>query len=252
MHLITLNTWGGRAGKPELLDFFRRNAKTDIFCLQEILSDSYNYKEFDTGLDESNIMTQGMQDISTVLSGHLPYFFPHHTEHYGLLTLVSRNLAVEAQGDVFVYKTREYIPEGDVWNHARNIAHTTIRMGDTPVTVVNFHGLWNGKGKTDTPDRIAQSQNILRFLEGVDGEIILCGDFNLLPDTESLRMFEDFWLRNLVQEYGVTSTRTSFYEKPEKFADYVFVSKGIAVRDFQVLPDEVSDHAPLFLDFDLA
>jgi endonuclease/exonuclease/phosphatase (EEP) superfamily protein YafD len=65
-------------------------------------------------------------------------------------------------------------------------------MGDTPVTVVNFHGLWNGKGKTDTPDRIAQSQNILRFLEGVDGEIILCGDFNLLPDTESLRMFEDF------------------------------------------------------------
>jgi endonuclease/exonuclease/phosphatase family metal-dependent hydrolase len=44
----------------------------------------------------------------------------------------------------------------------------------------------------------------------------------------------------------------SFYEKPEKFADYMFVSKGIAVRDFQVLPDEVSDHAPLFLDFDLA
>ncbi len=67
-----------------------------------------------------------------------------------------------------------------------------IRIGDTPVTVVNFHGLWNGKGKTDTPDRIAQSQNILRFLEGVDGEIILCGDFNLLPDTESLRMFEAF------------------------------------------------------------
>jgi hypothetical protein len=112
MYLITLNTWGGRAGKPELLDFFRRNAKTDIFCLQEIWADSYG--EFNIGIDESNIMTQGMQDISTVLSGHLPYFFPHHREHYGLLTLVSRNLAVEAQGDVFVYKTRGYIPEGDV------------------------------------------------------------------------------------------------------------------------------------------
>jgi len=46
----------------------------------------------------------------------------------------------------------------------------------------------------------------------------------------------------------VSSTRTSFYTKPEKHADYAFVTKGISVTDFKVLPDEVSDHAPLLIE----
>jgi len=29
------------------------------------------------------------------------------------------------------------------------------------------------------------------------------------------------------------------------------VSEGVNVKDFRVLPDEVSDHAPLMLDVDL-
>lgn len=57
-------------------------------------------------------------------------------------------------------------------------------------------------------------------------------------------------MRNLIREYGITSTRTSFYQKPEKHADYVFVSEGISVKAFTVLPDEVSDHAPLLLAID--
>ena len=80
------------------------------------------------------------------------------------------------------------------------------------------------------------------------------GDFNLRPDTESVRMLEAAGLRNLVREYGIETTRTSLYDHRDKepHANYAFVSAGIEVRDFRVLPDEVSDHAPLFLDFTLA
>lgn len=42
MKLISLNTWGGRAGKEELLAFFERYQDIDIFCLQEIWSAPYN------------------------------------------------------------------------------------------------------------------------------------------------------------------------------------------------------------------
>ena len=56
-------------------------------------------------------------------------------------------------------------------------------------------------------------------------------------------------LRNLVAEFGVTSTRTSLYTGPGRFADYAFVSPGVEVHAFRVLPDEVSDHAPLMLEF---
>ena len=32
------------------------------------------------------------------------------------------------------------------------------------------------------------------------------------------------------------------------FADYIFVSKDIKVKDFKVLPDEVSDHLALSIE----
>ena len=69
--------------------------------------------------------------------------------------------------------------------------------------------------------------------------------YNLLPGTESVHMLEESGMRNLIREYGVTSTRSSFYTKPEKFADYAFVSSGVSVTDFKVLPDAVSDHLAL-------
>ena len=55
-------------------------------------------------------------------------------------------------------------------------------------------------------------------------------------------------MKNLIKEYNIQSTRTSLYEKSEKFADYVFVSPEIVVKDFKLLPDEVSDHLALFLE----
>ncbi len=36
---------------------------------------------------------------------------------------------------------------------------------------------------------------------------------------------------------------------PVKFADYVLVTPGVAVEAFAVLPDEVSDHLALRMDF---
>ena len=104
-------------------------------------------------------------------------------------------------------------------------------------------------GKEDNPDRLQQSANIVRFIRTLKTPIIFCGDFNLLPDSESIKILEDAGLKNLIREYGVTSTRTSFYKKPGKFADYAFVSKEVIVKDFKVLPDEVSDHAPLLIEF---
>lgn len=162
--------------------------------------------------------------------------------------LVKKNLVATEEGELFVYKHKGYLPEGDVGNHARNIQFVTIDASHGPVTVINFHGLWNGKGKGDCEDRLEQSDRIIEFLKALDHRFVLCGDFNLLPDTESLKKFERFGLRNLIAEYGITSTRTNFYTKPEKFADYAFVSKEVEVKEFKTLPDEVSDHLPLYLE----
>ena len=165
------------------------------------------------------------------------------------MTLVAKRFEVLESGDVFVHRERGYVPEGDIGHHARNVQFVTVSTRRGPVSVMNFHGLWNGRGKGDSDDRLAQSRRLLDFLAGRSLPFVLCGDFNLAPDTTSLKMLEEAGLRNLVAEFGVASTRTRLNTRPERFADYVFVSEGVEVLAFRVLPDEVSDHAPLQLEF---
>lgn len=257
MKIISLNTWGGRAGHKEFLDFIKKHADTtDVFCLQEVWQLEENKREVHALLKDAvvggvvlrNMMEDLFDQVGSVLPDHIGFFHPHYGDHYGLAMFVKKNLEVVSSGDVFVFKDREFVPTGDVGNHARNIEYATLRTDKGPLTVINFHGLWNGKGKTDTEDRLLQSENIIKFLKTVENPFVLCGDFNLLPDTESLKMFERFGLKNLIADFGITSTRTSLYKKEHRLADYVFVSEGVKVNDFKVLPDEVSDHNALYID----
>lgn len=257
MRIISLNTWGGRVGKEKLLAFFKKHAETtDVFCLQEIWAAPHKHLDGHLAggwaIDNSQVMIYGLRDISAVLLNHKAFFRPHFLDNYGLLTLVSKKLTVVEEGEIFVYKHKGYMPKGDVGNHARNIQYVIVETVFGPITVINFHGLWTGagvgKGKKDSPERLEQSARILEFTKTIHNPFVLCGDFNLLPDTESIRKFEDVGLRNLIREFNVTSTRTSFYTKPQKFADYAFAGNDISVKDFRILPDEVSDHAPLLIE----
>jgi exonuclease III len=250
MRLITLNTWGGRAGKEKLADFFESYKDVDIFCLQEMWNGGEHTGGTITGgVPLVNISHRLLTDVASILNTHDVYFRPHYYDWYGLATFVKKDLKVTSEGDIYVYKEKGWMDIVDLGNHARNIQWVTLETPRGPITIVNFHGLWNGKGKTDTEDRLLQSDNIINFLKNLSAPYILCGDFNLRPDTLSLRKFEEFGLDNLVKKHNIQSTRTSFYTKPERFADYVFVSEGIQVEDFAVLPEEVSDHAALYIKF---
>lgn len=254
MKIVSLNTWGGRAGKDKILGFFAANKDTDIFCLQEIWSAPYEHLEGVMAggrkLNHDEIMVYGKQEICDLLADHIPYFHPQYKNDYGLLTLVHKKYKVLSEGEVFVHLFKGYEPVSaeEIGTHARNVQYVTVEKEDGPVTIMNFHGLWNGKGKDDSEDRLTQSDNIVSFIKTLNTPIVFCGDFNLKPDTESIKKIEASGLRNLIREYGVTSTRTSYYTKPEKYADYVFVSPGVDVLDFEVLPDEVSDHSPLLIE----
>lgn len=251
MKIVSLNTWGGRAGSEGLLQFFRNHQDVDLFCLQEIWSAPYEHLEgLPAGglvISHDKVMTHGLQQISEALPDHLPYFRPHNLDNYGLMMLVKKTIPILEEGEEFVHKFKGYVPEGDAGKGARNIQYVKVETGGITTTIINFHGLWTGQGKGDCEDRIAQSAKILEFTNNCEGEVLLCGDFNL-PGTESLTVFEKAGFRNLITEYGVTSTRTSHYDKDVKYADYAFATAGIEVLDFKVLPDEVSDHAPLYLE----
>lgn len=254
MKLISLNIWGGRVHDP-LLQFIETNGKdVDIFCFQEVYRTATDKRM--AGDAYANIYGE----IAAILPDHQGHFTAG--EHnwaesgttdfqleFGLAMFVRSSLEKKSNDHLFVHKHLGAQRSEIGYSAARPLQYVTIQCGSRELTVANFHGLHNGLGKEDSDERLAQAQKVKEFLDQAPGETILCGDFNLLPDTESMKIMEA-GMRNLIIENGITSTRSSIYKKESKFADYMLVSSGIHVIDFKVLPDEVSDHLPLVLEFE--
>jgi endonuclease/exonuclease/phosphatase family metal-dependent hydrolase len=142
----------------------------------------------------------------------------------------------------------------DTKDHHRKLQWIELEIKGKNLLLANVHLTHRPEGKSDSEKRLQQSQTVINFLAMFDCPKILAGDFNLLPDTESIAMIEKAGMRNLVKEYGISATRTELYrhfKDGPKFADYIFVSSEIRVNECRVLPDVVSDHSPIFLDFDV-
>lgn len=254
MKLITLNTWGGIVYEPFIAFIKEHAATTDIFCFQEVL---FGSTPSFTAVHKarSNIFSE----IAARLSGFTSFQFLSPTVHYqkepilfggGQAIFVKSSLEVRASGGFRCYEKEPPTTTLEGGKMTGNCQWIDLGDGKDTVTVANVHGLWQqNTGKIDTPERLMQSRIIKEFLDGKAGKKILCGDFNLLPDGESIEILED-GMENLIKKYRIQSTRSSFYEKETKFADYILVSPGVAVKDFKVLPDEISDHLPLYLEFE--
>lgn len=241
MKLITLNIWGGRVRNP-LIKFVHKHKDIDIFCLQEVY---YNAHRTITN-ENFELSLNIFADLQKLLPNHHAIFKPAVENVYGVAILVKNTIDILGEGEINIHQKQHY--PGIGVNHDRNLQWIECKWNHQIYSILNVHGLWNGQGKKDTPERIQQSQRIRQFMDTINTPKVLCGDFNLRPDTESMRILEEN-MNNLVTTHQVRSTRTSYYKKEEQFADYILTSPEIIVNEFSVMNDEVSDHSPLFIDF---
>jgi len=255
MKIITLNIWGGHVFEP-LMKFVRKQKKdTDIFCFQEVMASN-------TGkTDHNGCRINVLEDLKKELVDYQVFYRPvqhgwipvknarvDYDVHFGLATFVTRSIQVLNEGEFFVYRTRNNMEDNIFKTIPRNVHWIQFQMSESQFTVCNFHGYWQPGPKIDCQERIEQSKRVKTFLDNTRGEKILCGDFNLLPETESMQILEKD-LINLVKEHHIQTTRSTFYDWDDKFADYILVSDGVKVEKFTVLQDQVSDHLPLLLEW---
>ncbi len=255
MKIISGNLWGGKMF-DRFSSFFKNHCEVDVFCFQEV----FNYYE-------NRVGTSGEQySLRQIIRSQFPHFNEFYRESlydtsmsgekinylsYGLQSLIHKDVEIVSEGDFMVFGSKTNLLDKSAPTN-RNIQYITLKINDLNVTILNFHGIWiPDYGKGDCKERLEQSENIIRFLHSINGEIILLGDFNLDPDTRSLKMLEECNLRNLIIENKIDTTRSSFYSKSGKFADYMLVSSRVRVNKFEVLDVEISDHLPMFLDFDI-
>jgi endonuclease/exonuclease/phosphatase family metal-dependent hydrolase len=246
MKIITLNTWGGRV-EDEFANFLKKYSDTDVFCFQEVYKDPTPEMLQTHYAHIANL--NSFYTIEKLLPDHELIFHPSFLDCYGICIALKKPAEILKSGELFIFKHKGYVPEGDLGRHARNLQYATIKLtpDSKPLTIINVHGLWTGQGKTDSNDRLEQSNIISNFIKSLNTEIIMCGDFNLRPDTQSMSIIEQAGVKNLIKEYNISSTRTSLYTKSEKYADYIFISDNLKESEFKVLPDEASDHSALML-----
>lgn len=251
MRLITLNCWCGRSMHP-LMRFFRRMKDvTDVFCLQEVLDG--DQAVVDARHPDEHLRADLFSKIADELDDFRGTFARwDDPDRMSTAIFVRKSIPIVAEASPLVYEPAAPKHEGSLVFSPRKLQTLTLDLGE-PFLVANLHGLWDAGPKTDTPDRLAQSRRIVEALSAHAGKKALCGDFNLLPGTESVRILERAGLRNLVVEHDVPSTRTPLYRHYDNpmepnFADFVMPSRDVAVERFLVLPDIVSDHSPLYAE----
>jgi endonuclease/exonuclease/phosphatase family metal-dependent hydrolase len=261
MKIISLNIWGGRVHEP-LMDFVKRHREsTDVFCFQEIMTSPR--KDIETS-NENRI------HILEELAAILPDFrCTYHIDEEGMDSKGPVDFELQSGGAVFLKKNIPIVSSGTVALFTeilvrelpypkifkpKNFGYVRIPWKETGMTIANIHAFtYRGDDKLDMPERIEQSKKIKEFVDNEKGSIVLCGDFNLLPDTESIRMLENP-LINLIKKYEIKTTRSTLSpwygtENQLNFADYAFVSPDLEVTHFEVPDEKVSDHLPLIAEF---
>lgn len=257
MKLTSLNVWGGKRYKP-LLSFIKKHSKdTDIFCFQEVFNTNSRLTE------SFGFRINLYEEITKALGGYQGYYavtldnylmgshqnnFTNYNLSAGLAIFVKKELKIKSVGDLFIYRKKNDFDLGDSNTIPRNLQYLSFIENNKEYLICNFHGIWLKEGKEDSPSRLKQSKRINDFLDKQKGEKIVCGDFNLDINTESIKILEKN-LRNLIKDYLIQSTRNKYFPGSEQFADYAFVSPDVNITSFQVPNVEVSDHLPIILEF---
>lgn len=229
MKIIFLNAWEGKL-REEIFDFIREHSSdTDIFCFQE---------------------SQGeMERICAEILSDYNRFFQHkqiNAIHY-------------YDQAIYVKRGVEIISSGSLLETGIDTGlglYVEVKTDSGNMFICNMHGISQPGEKLDNEGRLEQSRVPIDFFKNKEGLKIIGGDFNLMPETESIQMFVKNGYRDLIKDYAIRTTRNHYAwdmypGNPMYYSDYVFTSKEVKVRNFKVIENEVSDHLPLILEIDL-
>lgn len=228
MKIIFLNAWNGKV--KGIIKFIEdQRGSTDIFCFQETH-------------DEMKLLCKGMLSNFEEIPA---YKYVDVEDDFLQAIYTSKNVKVLSSEVLF---------EGQM-DCGLGI-YIQVEFENTKVHICNFHGLSKPGDKLDNFGRLKQSKMMIDFFKDKEGLKIIGGDFNLLPETESIEMFEKYGYRDLIKDFKISTTRNrlaweNYPDNKQYYSDYVFVSQEVKVNNFSVPNIEISDHLPLILDIEL-
>lgn len=282
MHLkiICLNVWIGGVLFEEIVNFLQKE-QPDILFLQEVFwggEESVSEQSKHHSNPELPPQYRTYQELKKRLGFAHGHFAPAFIEEIGVpndtkgadgsskLELTQGNAILCKYPLQEVSVTHFDVPFGkridDYSAYAfspRNLQHVvaTLPTG-TDVHLLNTQGIWGEDGE-DSPRRLEMGQKIVQELEGESGQlspVILAGDFNILPHTQTIASIEKKLVTVFKDELKTTfNLKRKNLEKYPGFAhavvDMVFVSPDISVTSHTCPQVDISDHLPLVVEVEI-
>jgi len=244
MRLLQINIWQGRLIK----NFYKliERLNPDIITFQELCS---------SGDSESGLFNN-LEEFQAKFNYNYVYEAPTNSFKFSDFKIKSGNyilskLSFANSATIFTnlsYK-ENFNYKNDDYN-IRNFAHVELNINGKATHVITHHGHHLGSNKDGNIETLRQMEILVEYINNLTGPIILTGDFNLSPHSKSIELLNSK-LINLCLTNNITTTRNEFATVAVQVCDYIFVSKDITVQKFSVVPEIVSDHQALLLDFDL-
>lgn len=225
MKIVFLNVWGG-AVKDKLACYLEHQVHdTDIFCFQEA----------------TETMRQQCRDVLSGYQEFSEYKYRSETDSHSQAIFVRNNIAV-LSSDTLASSDRDY-----------GLAiYMEVQTKNDTFFICNVHGNSRPVDKLDNPARITFSKEIITFFKDKKYPVVIGGDFNLMPDTESVEVFSRSGYRNLIKDFAIDTTRNHLawdrFEQKMYYSDYVFLNDKVQLKNFSVPKNEVSDHLPLLVE----
>lgn len=174
----------------------------DIVCLQEVLS-----------FQDAKIKKQ-LENNSQFIVNQRDNLFSHGLAIYSKYPIVESN-------QILLTSTSEQ----------RGLLHVVFYINNKYVNIINAHLAIN------TKERKVQIEEMMNYINGLHGEVILVGDFN----ESNLELSE---LIDVGKYHGYVSSKT--FIPIDSRIDHIFIKKGsIYSSTYNIINSKLSDHYPI-------
>jgi endonuclease/exonuclease/phosphatase family metal-dependent hydrolase len=257
--LICLNI-GIKIDNANAVVNFLAEQDADIVCLQEVANPIEN--------SVKNIF-RSKEIIKKALGKTYPYrYFSPLWQSRGFTSLdfggfieqgnyILSKLPINKAETAFFHKEYKKVSDWKEMNfytedHGRALQTVELDCNGKKLCIMNIHGIWTAD-KIGDSRTIAEINFILNKCSDNDTPTIVAGDFNLLPETDSIKLIDNK-MTNLISQNEIQTTRPEFknsMEEGNNIVDYVFINNKIQSSKFEVPNIAISDHLPLILEFEL-
>ena len=252
MKILTLNTWY-RGERFENIKKFLVDERADFYFLQEVFNG--NRQDLNEKFRAVNVFQKLFPTFHFYFSAAILDTRKKEGDVENGQLLMSRwpFTSTEALFVDVPYGAYDEESMSGFSNFPSLIPTGTVSIDGKMLTLCNVHGPVNLKGREDDQRRLRMRDILLGH---ITEHTIIAGDFNVCPETQTIRSLEDR-LTNVFKGKFETTFNTKWKDLKAQpgyataVVDYVFVSKGIRVMRALSPKVDVSDHMPLAVEVEI-